>query len=990
MTSGEWLYSTIHKTPCRILEEKELWGNTTCRIILHGKDTLASVPKSTLKPLTWSNGSSDGVSDSGGPDGSYENNNTETYPGISTYHLRYTALAAKIADVLEGNPDSEGNRTLLAPYDSAVIPLPHQMTALNRVVSGERVRYLLADEVGLGKTIEAGLIMRELKLRGLIKRTLVIAPKGLTEQWEMEMKTHFSEDFSVLLPGDLQTLRKVAPAINSRFAENISKSINSKISDEEFNPWTVFDQAIVPMDSVKPLDSRKGWTKEKIAEYNKERFEDLISAGWDLIVIDESHRLGGSTDLVARYKLGKGLAESSPYLLLLSATPHQGKTDSFFRLISLLDEKMFPDPESITREKVADYVIRTIKRNAIDSKGNPLFRPRNTELYPVRWESHHKEQKALYYAVTEYIRKGYNEAITDKKQYIGFLMVLMQRLVTSSTAAIETTLRRRLEVLEENTLILKNHNISPETKEFYDMDGQDLLDTLPNENITTPDESDKVKELLKLAEECRAKNPDVKAEALTDIIYKLSSEEKDPDLKILIFTEFIPTQDMLYNYLNKRGFTAEVLNGKMTLEERNRAQGNFRKDARFLISTDAGGEGLNLQFCHVVINYDIPWNPMRLEQRIGRVDRIGQTHPVKAINFVFENSIEFRVREVLEEKLAVIYQEFGVDKTGDVLDCTVAGEIFEDLFIETIANPDTIDSSVDEAVSKIQDELKDIKEHSVVNSITNIPDMQLSEETGKSPFSYWLENMTVSYLRSHNGTARQLLDSWELTWPDNTVHKNAVFKDTERNQNFGYLTLSPEEEHISDIIRNIPEFITDGPVPIVHIPELPENVSGFFGLFEISYSYEKEKTETLRFIPEKKKKYLPVFLSEDDINYRQTARFIWDCLISKHYNTHRLSDRKASGEITVKLIREAESAGEETFSELKAAHEAEIQNEKLRAKTSFSARRRAIERIGLPEVKNFRLKKLDEEEKFFETEIKSAELIIPNLKPLLILRIRDN
>jgi len=968
MKPGEWLYSTTHKSPCRIIEETELWGNITCKVILPDKNNIVVVPKSTLRPLSSENAQ------------------------ISTYYLRYVALAAKIADILEGNPDSEGKKILLAPIESNVIPLPHQLTALKRAVSDERVRYLLADEVGLGKTIEAGLIMRELKLRGLIKRILIIAPKGLTEQWASEMKTHFNENFSILLPEDIRTLKKVAPSIEDKF----SGEINPGLFQKDINPWTVFNQVISPMDSVKPLDKRKGWSKERISNYNKDRYEDLITAGWDLIIIDESHRLGGSTDLVARYKLGRGLAESSPYLLLLSATPHQGKTESFFRLISLLDQKMFPDPESISREKVSRYVIRTVKRNAIDYDGNPLFKPRHTQLYPVKWSEQHKDQEELYDAVTEYIKIGYNEAISEKKQYIGFLMVLMQRLVTSSTAAIEKTLERRLEVLSEGETVnftssrMNNSTDSQISEEFYDLNGQELLDVvIESKEKTQGNEFGKVKELLKLARDCRQKSPDVKAEELVDLIYKLRTDEKDPDLKILIFTEFIPTQDMLNKFLTDRGFKVEILNGRMSLEERNQAQDKFMQSAQFLISTDAGGEGLNLQFCHVVINYDIPWNPMRLEQRIGRVDRIGQTHIVKAVNFSFENSVEFRVREVLEEKLALIYEEFGVDKTGDVLDSAIAGEIFEDLFIETIKNPETIESSVSEAVSKIEEEIEDIRKNSIIGSISDTPDIEMSKKAGEHPFSYWLEKMTISYLLSHNGIVKQHLDSWNITWPDGTEYLNAVFTDLNKIQKSGQIILTPEENHIFSIISGIPEYITGNPVPEIIIPDLPGDLTGYWGLFEISFSYEKEEDsiESLRFIPSKKKKYLPVFLSEENIGYRQTAYFIWDCLMSKYYNTTNISESTASKQIIEKIIQEAKLSGETIFNELKEEHKQQIQTEKMRAETSFSARTGAIGKIGLPEVRNYRLRELQKEEELWKKQIDSAELIIPNLKPLIILKI---
>ena len=230
--------------------------------------------------------------------------------------------------------------------------MPHQIHALSRVISGDRVRYLLADEVGLGKTIEAGLVMRELKLRGLVRRILVVSPKGIATQWVAEMQTHFNEQFQLVLGDDIGTLQRLAPG-----------------ADHRSSAWSMFDQVIVSLDSVKPMDKRRGWTAERVAEYNRSRFEDLITAGWDLVVVDEAHRLGGSTDQVARYKLGKGLAEAAPYVLLLSATPHQGKTDAFHRLMNLLDDDAFPDMDSVSRERVAPYVIRTEKRKAIDADG---------------------------------------------------------------------------------------------------------------------------------------------------------------------------------------------------------------------------------------------------------------------------------------------------------------------------------------------------------------------------------------------------------------------------------------------------------------------------------------------------------------------------------------------------------------------------------------------------------------------------------------------
>ncbi len=291
-----WLYSTLHNCTCRVIEEQILWGQKVCRIWLPNQDAVVRVPGSALRPL-----------------------DTELQPEIESWRIAYVAAAAKVAEVLEGSANAAGEHVLLAPMESNVIPLPHQIHALSKAISGDRVRYLLADEVGLGKTIEAGLVLRELKLRGLVRRTLIVAPKGLATQWVAEMQTHFNEQFQLVLGDDIGTLQRLAPG-----------------RDMRDSAWSMFDQVIVSLDSVKPMGRRRGWTAERIAEYNRSRFEDLITAGWDLVIVDEAHRLGGNSEQVARYKLGKGLSEAAPYMLLLSATPHQGKTDAFYRLMNIL------------------------------------------------------------------------------------------------------------------------------------------------------------------------------------------------------------------------------------------------------------------------------------------------------------------------------------------------------------------------------------------------------------------------------------------------------------------------------------------------------------------------------------------------------------------------------------------------------------------------------------------------------------------------------
>jgi superfamily II DNA or RNA helicase len=959
-----WQYSTVHNSACKVIEEQTLWGQTVCRVWLPNQDAVVRVPRSALRPLS-----------------------ADLQPEIEAGRIAYVAAAAKVAEVLEGSTSATDGHVLLAPMESNVIPLPHQIHALSRAISGDRVRYLLADEVGLGKTIEAGLVMRELKLRGLVRRVLVVSPKGIATQWVAEMQTHFNEQFQLVLGDDIGTLQRLAPQF-------------VKSADRLNSAWSMFDQVIVSLDSVKPMDKRRGWTAERVADYNRSRFEDLITAGWDLVVVDEAHRMGGSTDQVARYKLGKGLAEAAPYVLLLSATPHQGKTDAFHRLMSLLDEDAFPDMDSVSRERVTPYVIRTEKRKAIDADGKPLFKPRRTQMAPVAWESRHQLQQILYESVTDYVREGYNQALREKKRHIGFLMILMQRLVVSSTRAIRTTLERRLAALKEGEQQaslrlgeLENgtegsESPDDEMAELYDMDGQELLDELLKFHVSAlQSEGSHVETLLDAAVRCEQAGPDAKAEALIEWVYELQAEENEPDLKILIFTEFVPTQQMLKEFLEARGISVVTLNGSMDMEERRQAQDAFRKSHRVLVSTDAGGEGLNLQFAHVIINYDIPWNPMRLEQRIGRVDRIGQPKTVRAINFVFEDSVEFRVREVLEQKLSVIFDEFGIDKTGDVLDSAQAGELFEDVFASAILNPDVIETSVSHTVASLRDEIKQIREASAIYGISEEPDVQTAERLRSHPLPHWVERMTVGYLNSHGGAASRKRSWWDLNWPDGQEHRKAVFNTREADRLTDATLLNLENSRVRGLALNLPQIAAGQPLPCVGISDLPASISGLWGLFEIRLQAGMhQKTQLLR-IPMVRRGYISVFLSEEGKLFLPTARHIWDALQTADAQVQATLEPDEFVDAFERLSKAAEQTGQELFDELQQAHLASVTREEERGVVSFASRRKAVERVGLPEVRQFRLSRCDADESEWRHELQSARQIVQEIRPLLMLRI---
>ena len=926
--SGDWAWSVDHEQIARVVETQTLWGDSICRVWIPAKGAVVRVRSNRLQSVG-------GIAQGG------------------SVWLSYVVAAARVSDTLTGD-------SLLAPVEAPVRPLPHQVRALRRAVTSERVRYLLADEVGLGKTIEAGLIMRELKLRGMVRRTLVVAPKGLVTQWIAEMRTHFDEEFRLFSPSDFQAFRRIAPTDNV---------------------WRTWDQVVCSIDSVKPLDVRRGWSRERVAEYNDDRFEGLMAAGWDLIVVDEAHRLGGSTDQVARYKLGRALAHAAPYLLLLSATPHQGKSDAFHRLMSLVDEEAFPDPASISRERVRPFVIRTEKRHAVDTDGRPLFKPRSTRLEPIAWKARHGRQRSLYEAVTEYVRAGYNQALREKKSHVGFLMILMQRLVTSSTRAIRTTLERRLEVLQEpDEQLLLFPELSDE--EWADLDGQEQMDTLLTTRLAAlKDERAEVKLLLDAARGTEAAGPDAKAEALLDWIYRLQQEESDPDLKVLVFTEFVPTQEMLREFLADRGFSVVCLNGSLGLDERENAQQAFAGKARILVSTDAGGEGLNLQFCHVVVNYDIPWNPMKLEQRIGRVDRIGQTHAVRAVNFAIQDTVEHRVREVLEEKLAVILQEFGVDKTGDILDSALAGQLFDNLYVEAILRPDALDAgveaAVEAAVEAVRDQGRATRDNVAILGGAEGVDPGEARNLVTHPLPHWVERMTVSYVQAHGGAAERNDLSWNLIWPDGKRDAAVVFSvaDAERSPRARHLTL--QEPRLRELATRIPPFTPGQPIPCLVLTELPSEVRGFWSLWRIALHAPEGSRHRV----------MPLFRHEDGRVLAPTARFVWDRMLADQPSVQEHVEGDAAVEAFDRVQESAREYGRPTYEELVQAHCVRRAAERRKGDYSFAARRSTIERIGLPAVRDHRLAQLEAEQQTWRDRLDRAADTSPELVPLLLVHV---
>jgi superfamily II DNA or RNA helicase len=868
----------------------------------------------------------------------------------SVEQILHATAAAKLQDALEDN-------LLLAPIQSSVIPLPHQLYALNRAVGQDRIRYLLADEVGLGKTIEAGLVLRELKLRGRAKRILVVAPKGLVRQWQAEMRQHFGEPLHFVDPSSLAALRQW------------------RGDSAEDNAWRMHDQVICALDSVKPLESRRGWSLDQIQTYNRERFEDLVSAAWDLVIIDEAHRMGGSTEQVARYKLGAALAEATPYLLLLSATPHQGKTDQFMRLMQLLDRDAFPDESSVSRERVQPFVIRTEKRAAINAEGQPLFRPRLTRLHAVAWQARHAAQQQLYEAVTDYVRHGYNQALAAKQRHVGFLMILMQRLVTSSTAAIRATLEKRQAVLDTpQTQARLFDTFSPD--EWADLDGEAQVDLALQANGLELEKSE-VETLLALARSTEAAGTDAKAESLLELIYKLQQDEGDPALKVLVFTEFVPTQAMLADYLESRGFTVATLNGGMDMEARTRTLQTFAGDARVLISTDAGGEGLNLQFCHVIVNFDMPWNPMRIEQRIGRVDRIGQKHVVRALNFVLEDTVEHRVRQVLEEKLAVIAEEFGVDKAADVMDSAEVEPVFDELFVQSLQHPEAVERECDSVVSQLRATLAESNRNSDLLVVPHDLDAEQARKWRDHPAQFWLERAVVNGLAVRGGSATQDGNLWRVRWADGVETPQACFDARAAGQNPAAEWLTMEDPRARAIISDVPRFVAGQPLPVIRVTGLPDSVNGIWSLWEIGLAAPGAN----------RKRFLPVFINDEGRPFVPTAKRVWDLLLTETVSVSSVADPEDSARWFEASFAVAGTQGEALFAALAEEHRSRIKQERDRAAYAFDARNQAIGRIGLPAVRQFRRRRLQTEHEARLAALDEMKSSVPELNAVAMVRI---
>ena len=592
--------------------------------------------------------------------------------------------------------------------------LPHQVVLTHRIATASPRRYLIADEVGLGKTIETALILRELASRGELHRALMIVPAGLVNNWHRELNEVFNLEFEVF-------------------------GSEGDITDRKTNAFAKHDRLIASIDTLK----------------RPARIKRLLDAPrWDLVVFDEAHHLtafrtGGKIRKTENYKLAEAIKEHTRDLLLLSATPHQGNHFQFWMLVQLLNPTLFSSPEEMLehRHRLNTVMFRRTKADACQPDGSPLFARRwvHTESFVMG-----AEERLFYEKLRGYLEDGFNLARRQggKGQALGFLMAIFQKIAASSFAAVRRTLKRRLLMLTLHEAFLRDKDLDIEGRERLTEEARELVheefglarDSLGRSEVERviadlkyrlvkkldaealefmadphgsevsamnaeeaaiaavemhlPEERLRIRDLLAVFPHER----ETKAQKLLDglgVIWRQNASEK-----IVIFATYLGTVDLLAREIEQTypGQGVVVLRGgdhgaKVAAERRFR----LKDGPRVLVCTAAGREGINLQFARILFNFDLPWNPMDMEQRIGRIHRYGQNHTAQVYNLVLSDTIEGRIFLLLDEKLTEIARTVGkVDDQGNVaedLRAQILGQLserlnYDKLYQEALSDPE--------------------------------------------------------------------------------------------------------------------------------------------------------------------------------------------------------------------------------------------------------------------------------------------------------------
>lgn len=553
---------------------------------------------------------------------------------------------------------------------SQVDPLPHQLDAVYKhMLPLPRIRFLLADDPGAGKTIMAGLLMRELTQRQDVHRVLVLCPKALTDQWRREMWERFRERFT-LVTGDI---------VSGAFGSNV---------------WLENDHVVASVDLG---------VQEHI-------LPGLEQATWDLVIFDEAHKLSAyrfgprsKIDKTKRYQLAEKLSKKTKHMLLMTATPHRGDDENFRLLMSLLDDKVFASMAGLRRaldKDASPYFLRRMKESMRHFDGRPIFLPRHVDTMKYDLEPH---EQALYDAVTDYVSHGLEQAESAKNRNVGLALTILQRRLASSLYAITRSLERRRDRLSEalsearKTGKVRQQALEaaiPEDEDDDNIDEQEEQVSGASNARTAEELEAEIALLAGLIEKARAaaqQGPERKLRELRTVVE--NQTVSDHNEKFLVFTEHKDTLDYLTRKLKEWGYSVCNIHGGMKLQDRIAAEKEFRSTAQFMVATDAAGEGINLQFCRVMVNWDLPWNPNRLEQRMGRIHRYGQEFEVEVVNLVAATTREGAVLIRLMDKLERMRESLGHDQVYDVISSVLdSGQVRLDVLIrEAILNRRSMD-----------------------------------------------------------------------------------------------------------------------------------------------------------------------------------------------------------------------------------------------------------------------------------------------------------
>lgn len=621
---------------------------------------------------------------------------------------------------------------IFATETSLIDPLPHQFIAVyEHLLKHYPLRFLLADDAGAGKTIMTGLYIQEALLRGQVERVLIVPPAGLIGNWERELRVCFRLQFRILSSAD---------------AANTNPFVNPENR-----------LAIISLDTLR-----------------QERMQDCLfeAQPYDLVVFDEAHKLSaryesdGTVDKSKRYELAERIAAQQKNLLLLTATPHMGKDDTYYFLWRLLLPEHLAAQNAFTRLKDKEkskHLLRRMKEEMVTFDGKPIYPPRRSQTIAYPLKQGEISEQSLYDAVTAYCEKYFDLAGQYNRSAAKMAMMVLQRRLASSTFALLQSLIRRAEKLQITLRNLKDGRLSTEELEkaqakLSDVDIREEKTGDEEEVVEGKEEAEQVDEDLERATAARSI-----AELETEIshvqdlvelarkVYNLKSESKFeklwealteyPDTKVLIFTEHRDTMDFIIERLEALGFTGKVaqIHGGMRYSAREEQVEFFRdpNGAQYLVATDAAGEGINLQFCWLMVNYDIPWNPARLEQRMGRIHRYKQTQTVVLLNLVAEDTREGRVLRVLLEKMQRMREELNDDKVFDVIGQQFSQISLKELITKAITE-DQADASIQTintqfTLENIQRQLKG-QQRSVASSevkrlLSNVREQRESAET---------------------------------------------------------------------------------------------------------------------------------------------------------------------------------------------------------------------------------------------------------------------